>query len=191
MPSALHKTRNLKFEPVLKPANFLGYVMQDGGTWFGEYLWAFLEDLAEKPFWSKARWSECRGTIHSGRELRFDSKQPVEFPCASLYRRDNATAEGLQKCIEEQAQAQELEDEPLDGEATPRADSLDAPLSDAGRDVEGAPEGEPSDGLPPEREEFPTAVYEELGDLKREISTFRQQLDFINTVRPQRGWQAH
>lgn len=49
--------------------------------------------------------ADCRVTMHSGRKLRFDSEQPVEFPCGSLYRRDNTTAEGLQRCIEEEANA--------------------------------------------------------------------------------------
>lgn len=56
----------------------------------------------------------------AGRELRLDSKQPVEYPCASLYKRGNATAEGLQPCIEEQANGEAFEDDAHDGEATPR-----------------------------------------------------------------------
>lgn len=60
VPSALHKKWNLKFEPPVRPAIFLGYVMQDGGKWFGEYLWACVEDLAGKPFCSRSRWRECR-----------------------------------------------------------------------------------------------------------------------------------
>lgn len=74
MPSALHKKRSLKFEPELTPAVLLGHVMQDGGTWSGEYLLAFVEDPADEPFWSRSRWAECRVTVLSGRELRDDPK---------------------------------------------------------------------------------------------------------------------
>lgn len=50
LPSALHNKRNLKCEPTLKPAVFLGYVVQDGGKWYAEYLWAFVEAFAGRCF---------------------------------------------------------------------------------------------------------------------------------------------
>lgn len=37
MPSGLHRKRNLKFEPSMLPAIFLGSVFQDGGKLLGEY----------------------------------------------------------------------------------------------------------------------------------------------------------
>lgn len=47
MPSALRKTRNLKFEPTPKPAVFLGHAMQDYGKWFCGHMWAVVEDFAD------------------------------------------------------------------------------------------------------------------------------------------------
>lgn len=85
MPSALHKERNLKFEPRLKPVVFLGYVVQCGGKWCGEYLWAFIEDFADRCFYSRSWWSECSVAVHSERELKFESGRPIELPCASKY----------------------------------------------------------------------------------------------------------
>lgn len=52
--SGLHRKRNLKAEPPpIKPAVSLGYVVQDGGQWFGEYMWAFVEDSGGRPFHSR------------------------------------------------------------------------------------------------------------------------------------------
>lgn len=156
MSSALYKKRNLTLEPVLRPAVFLGYVMRDGGKWFGEYLWAFVEDLADKPFWRRSRRAECRVTVHSGCGLRFDPKQPSELPCASLFRRDNNTAEGVQRCIEEHAQAEALElDNNADADGS-RADVSGAPPPGE----EGVLEDDPSQPLLPVREEFPTVVHD-------------------------------
>lgn len=128
MPSALHKKRNLKFQAVL---------LQDGGKRFCESLRAFVEDLADKPVWSRSMWEESRVAVHSGRELRFDPKQPLECPCTSLYRCDNNTADGVQRFIEEQARAEALElDDYADADGS-RADSSDAPPPGDSRDEEG------------------------------------------------------
>lgn len=52
---------------------------------------------------------DCPVTVPSGQELRFDPKQPIEFPCVSLYERDNTIAEEAQRCIEKRARAEALE----------------------------------------------------------------------------------
>ena len=76
MPSGINRKRNFKFEAAAQPAVFLGYVVQDGGKWFGEYVWAFVSDFVDASFYSRARWSECRVPVHTGRELRFNSARP-------------------------------------------------------------------------------------------------------------------
>ena len=86
MPSGISRKRNFKFEAAAQPAVFLGYVVQDGGKWFGEYVWAFVSDFVDASFYSRARWSECRVPIHTGRELRFNSAAPVQFPVVRLTR---------------------------------------------------------------------------------------------------------
>lgn len=88
MPGALRKKRNLKFEPALRPVvvfTFLGCMMQDGGSWLSEFMMAFVEDLADKPFWSRSMWPECRVAAHSRRELalsmRAEGVYMMTLPC--------------------------------------------------------------------------------------------------------------
>lgn len=107
MPSGIHRKRNLKFEPPLLPAVFLGYVVQDGGKSFGEFIWAFVDDLADRPSYSRARWSECRVMVRSGCELRFDTVGEATCPCAELYRWDHDGAAGVRRCWNEAAEADE------------------------------------------------------------------------------------
>lgn len=47
------------------------------------------------------------------------------------------------------------------------------------RDEEDTPKDDPPERLPPVREEFPTAVYDELRSLKGEISDLRNQVEFV------------
>ena len=110
MPSAIHKDRVRKFEAPMQPAIFLGYVVQDGGKWFGEYLWAFLDDFADRSFYRRARWSECGVTIHSGREMRFDGDGPSSSRAA---RSTSGTMKPLREssgALEREREAEALED---------------------------------------------------------------------------------
>lgn len=84
-------------------------------------------------------------TIDSGRELLFDPRQPIELPCASLDRRDNNTAEGVQHCIEEQAQAEALALGDHTDAGGSRADSADAHPPGERREEEGVPEDDLSE----------------------------------------------
>lgn len=69
----------------MMPAIFLGCIFQDGDKWLGEHHWVFLDDLADKSFYIRARWS------HS---VRFDTESEIRFPCRALYVRDNEHGRG-------------------------------------------------------------------------------------------------
>lgn len=58
VPSALHKKRNLRLEPALKLAMFLGYMLHDG--------------------------SKCHVFVQSGRELKFDVGCPLDVLAVAL-----------------------------------------------------------------------------------------------------------
>lgn len=47
IPGAQHTKRNLQLELSKKPAMFLGYMVQDGGRWLGEVMWALFDDYAD------------------------------------------------------------------------------------------------------------------------------------------------
>lgn len=177
IPSGIHRKRNLKFEPPLRPAVFLGYIVQGGGKWFGEFLWAFVDDLADRPFYSRARWSECRVMVHSGRELRFDAVAEILFPCAELYRRGDDDAAGVRRCLSEAAEADEDSHAQARDEA--RADDLTDDHRDDDREDGVGPGGDPSVELHHGREPYPTAVYGEMESLKQEIAPLRHQLEFL------------
>lgn len=70
-------------------------------------MWACVDDLADRPFYSRARWSGCRVVVHSGRELRFDADRGATFPCAELCRCDNGDVAGVRRCLNEATKADE------------------------------------------------------------------------------------
>jgi len=84
-----------KFEPTMQPAIFLGYVVQPGCRWYREFLYVFLDDLADMSFCRLVRWSRARVPLHSGRDITFDGSKLIVFPCREQYRRDNETLEGI------------------------------------------------------------------------------------------------
>lgn len=63
--------------------------------------------LADKSFYYAARWSGCRVTIHSGREIRFDAGR-VGIMCRSVYQCDNETCWGVERCLCQRSAMQAL-----------------------------------------------------------------------------------
>ena len=105
MPSAIQEKRRAKFEHTMQPAVFLGYVVQLGCQWFKEYRYVFLDDLADVSFYRQVRWSQARVTMHSGREVVFESSKPIVYPCREPFGRDNETIVGVRlgKAVMERA----------------------------------------------------------------------------------------
>jgi len=174
----LHKGRNLKFQAGMQPAIFLGYVFQPGGKWFGEYQWAFLDDLADKPFNARASYRDCHVAVHSGREMQGPEEGHVSFPCREMYVRDNTTLDGISRC-----QAEEAANTEADG------GSGSDPETESGDDhVDEDEVGPPDDDDVPEdmkyeREPFAQRVADELKELKDKDEHNTGMLEFIRTRR--------
>ena len=186
MPSADRQNPHMKFEAPMQPAIFLGYILRDGGRWHGEYIFAFVDDFAGKSFYRKARWNECRVSIHTGREILFDEAQPVEYPCYAQYIKDNNTVDGVQRCVDLQAEHEEVEslfgEDPSDDEGRPPAldGAADADAPPPGQeDLGGIPDDLDPAGVDPVPEPYPEAVAAELEALQAEIEHDRGALEFI------------
>ena len=48
--------------------------------------------------------------VHTGRKLNFDLTRVVEFPCRERYLRGNETSGGAQWCLDQQREAEAVED---------------------------------------------------------------------------------
>ena len=110
MPSAIHDNRRMKFDHPMQPAVFLGYIVQPGCKWYREFVYVFLDDIAQMSFYRKVKWSKARVTVHSGREVIFEHSLPLVYPCKPAYQRDNETVSGLRWSFDEMSQEEERQD---------------------------------------------------------------------------------
>lgn len=186
MPSGLHRKRNFKKDPPPETRR-LSWIYSPG-------LWQVVREAhvgfrrgfrRSAPF-SRARWSDCRVTVHSGRDLRFGEKGPIHFACSSIYRRDNEAVEGTRPCLESEDPAAEDEETRYEAAADYTAGKPDHEVPDHLRGDIADPEAAPSETRPLMREEFPTAVYDEIELLDEEIKSLRHQLEFIPSGRSTR-----
>ena len=73
------RTQMLKFEPRAVAGISLGYHMQPGGRWRGEYKVATLDSLTKRE-----SGGSVRASIFTVREVVFDPKKPIDFPLARI-----------------------------------------------------------------------------------------------------------
>ena len=63
-----------KFNPRGVPSVFLGYVVQPGQKWKGEYRWAELADFSKVSLFRDVRAGQCKVKIHIGRDVIINSR---------------------------------------------------------------------------------------------------------------------
>ena len=154
-------------------------------------MWAFVDDFTDKAFYRRARWSDCGVTIHSGREMKFDLKKPIEFPCREMYLRDNETIGGVQRCIDEQREAEALEDArpELRGDDTENGERGGEAVQDRPSGQEDVAAGDAAADLVDVDidEPFPEEVEQEIRSLENDIETGELTLIYIPSGISSRG----
>jgi hypothetical protein len=86
-----------KWNPKAVPGVFMGYFLQPGHVWKGEYLAAALEDCSDLDLRADAKGVDAKLPIHRVRELIVDARagRGYKFPLKAEYDRRNRTLEGL------------------------------------------------------------------------------------------------
>ena len=127
-PSPISKHQTGKFESNCVPGIMLGYVLDPGGKWSGEFLVVELAAMAGKPMHRNTPAGQLRVHVQRVRELLPVKKADVFYPLRETYMRANYTLEGIEahKGIERGTTEYDLPpDPPSDG------------VQGAQRDVEG------------------------------------------------------
>jgi len=75
---------------------FLGYVLDPGGKWSGQYYVAALEAFAGRPLHKRTPPSKCKVHIQRVREILPVTKADIFFPLRGTYERCNYTLEGIE-----------------------------------------------------------------------------------------------
>ena len=104
-----------KFNPRGVPSVFLGYVVQPGQKWKGEYRWAELADFSKVSLFRDVRAGQCKVRIHIGRDVIINSriKQGEHYyPLVEQYLIENRTLKGIRMAKAKQKEDDDYEDPP-------------------------------------------------------------------------------
>ena len=96
-PSPISAQQPLKFEGDTMPGLFMGYVLDPGGKWSGEYYVVSLAAFAGKPLHRRTPANELRVHVQRIRELLPVTQNDVFFPLREAYNKANYTLEGIEE----------------------------------------------------------------------------------------------
>ena len=98
-PSPLAKGNAPKNSPDTRYGVFLGWMLQPGGHWKGDYRVADLEDFAGMDLHADDLPAKCRVHVQKISVLKFDNTEPVVFPLREKYEFNNGTLSGIEQAL--------------------------------------------------------------------------------------------
>ncbi len=98
-PSPLATRNAPKTSPDTRYGVFLGWMLQPGGHWKGDYRVVDLEDFAGMDLQVDALPAKCRVHVQKISVLKFDETEPVVFPLREKYEFTNGTLSGIEQAL--------------------------------------------------------------------------------------------